>query len=321
MSSISTVQRLSTSVKFQRRLSTAIRLVIAVVLIYFSIFPVLWIVSASLNPGNSLSTASLIPQNIGLDNFKILLSGDDTFGCSSIADAIPVTFTGEASFESVILYCTWLWNSIKISSISTVLSISITTMAAFAFSRFRFTGRQTMLKGILLINVFPGILALVSLFLMVSQIGDVFPAFGLNTHAGLILIYMGGSMGVNIWLMKGYLDTIPRDIDESAMVDGATHWQIFTQLILPLLRPILIVVGILSFIGTYGDFVLARILLKSSEQYTLMVGLQIFTSGQFSQKWGPFAAGALIGALPIMIIYLALQDYIVGGLTQGAVKG
>jgi ABC-type maltose transport system permease subunit len=194
-------------------------------------------------------------------------------------------------------------------------------MAAYAFSRFRFRGRQTMLKGILIINVFPGILALVSIFLMISQIGDIFPAFGLNTHAGLILVYMGGSMGVNIWLMKGYLDTIPRDIDESAMVDGASQWQIFTRLILPLLRPILIVVGILSFIGTYGDFVLARILLKSADQYTLMVGLQIFTAGQFSQKWGAFAAGALIGAIPIMIIYLLLQDYIVGGLTQGAVKG
>jgi ABC-type maltose transport system permease subunit len=295
--------------------------VIAAVLIYFSVFPILWIISASLNPGNSLSSARLIPQNIGLDNFKILLTGDQTWGCSSIAEAIPVTFTGEASFESVILYCTWLKNSIKISTISTILSISITTMAAYAFSRFRVRGRQTMLKGILLINVFPGILALVSIFLMISQIGDIFPDFGLNTHAGLILVYMGGSMGVNIWLMKGYLDTIPRDIDESAMVDGASQWQIFTRLILPLLRPILIVVGILSFIGTYGDFVLARILLKSSEQYTLMVGLQIFTAGQFSQKWGPFAAGALIGALPIMIIYLLLQDYIVGGLTQGAVKG
>ena len=321
MSSKSSIRRLTSSVRFQKRFSIAVRLVISLVLIYFSVFPVLWIVSASLNPGNTLTSARLIPQNVGLDNFKTLLQGDSTLGCSTIADAIPVTFTGPSSFESVILYCTWLKNSIKISTISTILSISITTMAAFAFSRFRFKGRQTMLKGILLINVFPGILALVSLFLMVSQIGDIFPVFGLNTHAGLILVYMGGSMGVNIWLMKGYLDTIPRDIDESAMVDGATHWQIFTKLILPLLRPILIVVGILSFIGTYGDFVLARILLKSSEQYTLMVGLQIFTAGQFSQKWGPFAAGALIGALPIMIIYLVLQDYIVGGLTQGAVKG
>ena len=321
MSSTKMFGRFRSSMRVQKRFSIAIRLVIALGLIYFSVFPVLWIISASLNPGNTLSTARLIPRNPGLDNFKTLLSGDDTFGCSAIAERIPVTFTGPAGFESVILYCTWLKNSLKISTISTVLSISITTMAAYAFSRFRFKGRQTMLKGIFIVNVFPGILALVSIFLMISQIGDIFPRFGLNTHAGLILVYMGGSMGVNIWLMKGYLDTIPRDIDESAMVDGASQWQIFTRLILPLLRPILIVVGILSFIGTYGDFILARILLKSSEQYTLMVGLQIFTAGQFSQKWGAFAAGALIGALPIMIIYLLLQDYIVGGLTQGAVKG
>ncbi len=321
MSEMTTFQQFRTSVKVKRQASIALRLLIALALMYFAIFPMLRIISASFNPANSLSARSLIPENFGWDNYKVLLSGDPTFGCSALAEKIPVTSTAPSGFDSVIFFCTWIKNSIKISSISTILSISITTLAAFAFSRFRFRGRQTMLKGILLINVFPGILALVSIFLLVSQLGDIAPDLGLNTHAGLILIYLGGSMGINIWLMKGYLDTIPRDIDESAMVDGATHWQIFTKLILPLLRPILIVVGILSFIGTYGDFVLARILLKSSEQYTLMVGLQIFTSGQFSQKWGAFSAGALIGALPIMIIYLLLQDYIVGGLTQGAVKG
>jgi ABC-type maltose transport system permease subunit len=178
-----------------------------------------------------------------------------------------------------------------------------------------------MLKGILLIQVFPSLLAMVAVFLLISQIGERIPWLGLNTHAGLIMVYLGGAMGINIWLMKGFFDTVPRAIDESAMVDGATHWQTFTQLLLPLMRPILVVVGILSFIGTYGDFVLARILLKSTEQYTLMVGLFIFTSGQFSQQWGQFTAGALMGALPIMIIYLVLQDQIVGGLTQGSVKG
>ncbi|MBE3119929.1 MAG: ABC transporter permease subunit, partial [Candidatus Atribacteria bacterium] len=178
-----------------------------------------------------------------------------------------------------------------------------------------------MLKGILLINVFPGLLALVATFLMISQLGDVVPSLGLNTHASLILVYLGGAMGINIWLMKGYLDTVPHDIDESAMVEGATDWQIFSKLILPLLRPILIVIAIINYIGTYGEFVLARVILKSTEQYTLMVGLQIFSGAQFQQRWGVFAAGALMGALPIMIIYLVLQDQIVGGLTQGAVKG
>jgi arabinogalactan oligomer/maltooligosaccharide transport system permease protein len=169
--------------------------------------------------------------------------------------------------------------------------------------------------------VFPALLALVATFLMISQLGDVIPPLGLNTHASLILVYLGGAMGINIWLMKGYLDTVPHDIDESAMVEGASDWQIFTKLILPLLRPILIVIAIINYIGTYGEFVLARVLLKGSEQYTLMVGLQVFAGAQFEHRWGVFAAGAILGALPIMIIYLVLQDQIVGGLTQGAVKG
>ena len=297
MSSMSAVKRYRTSLKAQRRISVAVRLVIAVFLIIFSVFPILWILSASLNPTGSLATQRLVPENLGLDNYRILLQ------------------SGE------IQYWTWFWNSLKIASITAVLSLSITTMAAYAFSRFRFSGRQTMLKGILLIQVFPALLALVATFLLISQIGDVLPALGLNTHASLILVYLGGAMGINIWLMKGFLDTIPRDIDESAMVEGATDWQIFSRLILPLLRPILIVIFILNYITTYGEFVLASVLLKSNEQYTLMVGLQIFTQAQFQQRWGLFAAGALIGALPIMIIYIALQDQIVGGLTTGAVKG
>jgi ABC-type maltose transport system permease subunit len=297
MSSQTSIQKLRTSASAQRRLGIAIRLVIAAVLIVFSVFPVIWMISASLNPTGSLATQTLIPRNAGFGNYDKLLNS--------------VEFP----------FMRWLWNSIKIASITSVLSLAITTVAAYAFSRFRFRGRVTMLKGILLINVFPGLLALVATFLMISQLGDVIPWLGLNNHASLILVYLGGAMGINIWLMKGYLDTVPHDIDESAMVEGASDWQIFTKLILPLLRPILIVIAIINYIGTYGEFVLARVLLKSTEQYTVMVGLQIFAGAQFQQRWGVFAAGALMGALPIMIIYLILQDQIVGGLTQGAVKG
>jgi ABC-type maltose transport system permease subunit len=212
-------------------------------------------------------------------------------------------------------------NSLKLASVTTVVSVSITTLAAYAFSRFRFRQRENMLRSILLIQVFPGLLAMVAVFLLIQQIGEVIPQVGLNTHTGLILVYLGGAMGINIWLMKGYFDSIPRDIDESAMVDGATDWQIFTRLLLPLMRPIIVVVGILTFIFVYGDFVMARILLKTSTQYPVTVGLWQFTSNQFAQQWGVFAAGALMAALPIMVIYLLLQDQIVGGLTQGSVKG
>ncbi len=298
-----TYQGLRSSQKFQKRFSIAIRLVIALLLILFSIFPVLWIISASFSSSQSLSTQTLIPPKPSLINYQRLFGLDPTYRF------------GDLVFQK------WIFNSIKVSTISTLLSLAITTMAAYAFSRMRFSGRVTLLKAILLIQVFPTLVTIVALYVLVFQIGEIVPRLGLNTHAGLIMVYLGGSMGINIWLMKGFMDTIPRAIDESGMVDGATHFQIFYYLLLPLLRPILVVIGILSSIGTYGDFILAKILLNDVNKYTLMVGLQIFTAGQFDQKWGVFAAGALLGALPIMIIYIALQDQIAGGLTAGAVKG
>lgn len=273
------------------------RWALAVVLVAFALMPLLWIISAAINPVNDLASQKLIPDNWNFDNFKALVN------------------------NPVFPFFTWLKNSMIVSTTTTLLTMSLTTLAAFAFSRFRFRGRQTLLKAILLIQSFPNVLSIVALFSISKQIGDVIPWLGLNTHAGLILVYTGGAMGMNIWLIKGYMDTIPRDIDESARVDGATDWQVFSKLIFPLLRPIITVTGILSFIGTYGEFVIARTLLTQRELQTVMVGLQIFTAGQYTKNWGVFAAGALIAALPIMIIYLALQDQIVGGLTAGSVKG
>ena len=285
------------SIKSSERAGLILRWLLAIVLVTFSIFPVLWIISAAINPVTDMANQQLIPKNADFSNFR------------------------ELTTNPVFPFFTWLKNSLKVSILSTLLTLSLTTMAAFAFSRFRFRGRQGLLKAILLIQSFPNLLAIVALFSIVKQIGDVIPWLGLNTHAGLILVYSGGAMGMNIWLMKGYMDTIPRDIDESAHVDGATDWQVFSKLILPLLRPILTVIGSLSFIGTYGEFIIARTLLTKREMQTAMVGLQIFTAGQYTQNWGVFAAGALIAAVPIMAIYLILQDQIVGGLTQGAVKG
>jgi ABC-type maltose transport system permease subunit len=298
-----TYQNMRSSQRFQKRFSTWLRLFIALLLIFFAIFPVLWIISASFSGAQSLSTQTLIPARPSTINYERLFGLDPSYRFGDL------------------VYQKWIFNSVKVASISTILSLGITTMAAYAFSRMRFAGRVAMLKAILLIQVFPNLLALVAIYVLIFQTGEIIPRLGLNTHAGLIMVYLGGSMGINIWLMKGFLDTIPRAIDESGMVDGASHFQIFYYLLLPLLRPILVVIGILSFIGIYGDFVLARVLLNDVDKYTLMVGLQIFTAGQFDQKWGVFAAGALLGALPIMAIYLILQDQIVGGLTAGAVKG
>jgi arabinogalactan oligomer/maltooligosaccharide transport system permease protein len=156
---------------------------------------------------------------------------------------------------------------------------------------------------------------------LIQEIGTYVPSFGLNSHGGLILVYLGGAMGINTWLMKGFFDSIPRDLDESAMIDGASDWLVFWRILFPLVRPILAVVGILTFIGTYNDYIIALTLLKDTNEQTLAVGLNIFLGDQFSQEWGIFSAGALLGAIPIVVLYLIMQDYIVGGLTAGAVKG
>ena len=290
-----TVDQKSPSASRSRRTSKIIRMIIALVMIVFALFPVAWAISASINPTGNLASQTLIPENAGLENYRKLFN--------------DYKFT------------TWMWNSMKISVSVTLLSLFITTTTAFGFSRFRFYGRGTLLKSILLIQVFPAILAMVAIFALLQQLGSVLPFLGLNTLTGLGFIYLGGAMGINIWLMKGFFDTVPMDIDESAMVDGATHWQTFWMLIFPLVRPVVIVVGLLTFIGVYGEFLLARILLTSSDKYTAMLGLYQMQANQFSTNWGVFCAGAILAAIPIVILYLLLQDYIVGGLTSGAVKG
>ena len=285
------------SQKRRRNLIFYGRLFIAVVAILYALFPVIWIISASFNPAGSLSSQKLIPSNASLENYRELLD------------------------DPLHPFLRWMWNSFKIATISSILAVAVTTLSAYAFSRFRFRGRRSLMVTILLIQVFPNTLMMVALFLTLQAIGTYIPSMGLNSHGGLILIYLGGAMGINVWLMKGFFDSIPGDIDESAMVDGASHWQAFRYLILPLVRPILAVVGILTFIGNYSEFVLARVMLQSNQQFTLMVGLYLFVSEQFSKKWGVFAAGGLIGGIPIVVLYLLLQDQIVGGLTQGSVKG
>ena len=281
----------------KRRISWLLRMIIILFAVSFALFPVVWIISAAFNPSGTLATQKLIPARVSLENFAKMVN------------------------DPLHPFLRWTWNSVKVSLITAVLSVLITTLSAFSFSRFRFRLRRKLLMTILLVQVFPPVLAMIAVFLLVQQIGMYIPGFGLNTHGGLILIYLGGQMGINVWLMKGFFDSIPRDIDESAMVDGATHWQSFWYLIFPLVRPMLIVVGILVFVGTFGDFVMARVILQGTEQFTLMVGLYMFISDRFSQNWGVFAAGSLLGSLPIVILYLSLQDQIVSGLTKGAVKG
>lgn len=285
------------SIGQQRRLGTILRLLIALIAIAFALFPVIWVISASFNPTGNLATQQLIPENLSTKNYNDLLTN-------------PLSPFGS-----------WLLNSLKVAIITSLLGLFSIMLSAYSFSRFRFAGRRQLLLALLLVQVFPTLLMFVAIFYLFQQLGSYIPWLGLNQHAPLILTYLGTQMGIQIWLMKGFFDSIPRDIDESALVDGATHWQIFWQLIVPLARPIIVIVGLLVFIASYNEFVLASVLLKDVNQYTLMVGLYLFVSDAFTQNWGIFAAGALLGSLPVVVIYLALQDQIVGGLTAGAVKG
>ena len=176
------------------------------------------------------------------------------------------------------------------------------------------------MRALLIINVFPGVLSLIAIFAIVQQLGTHVSFLGLDSHVSLILIYTSGALSINVFLVKGYLDSIPMEIDESALVDGATHWQIFQHITLPLAKPILITITVLTFMAIYGDFVLPRVLLQSSDNLTIMVGLYLFQSADYAQNWGVFTAGAVVAALPILIMYMVLQKYIIGGLTSGAVK-
>jgi arabinogalactan oligomer/maltooligosaccharide transport system permease protein len=278
--------------------NTGWRHVVAWLALAFAVFPVLWVISASFNPTGSLISQQLIPDQVTLANYRELFSPE-----------VP--------------YRSWYLNTLLIAGGAAFLNTLLSALAAFAFSRMRFRGRRTGLLSVLLIQMFPQILAFTAIFLMMVSIKDVFPSIGLGTRWGLTLVYLGGAMGVNTWLMKGFFDTIPVDLDESAKVDGATHSEIFFKIVLPLVAPILAVVFLLSFIFLINDFVIASAVLGqgSPDQATLAVGLYRYVNDQFNLRWGPFAAGSLLAGIPVVIMFLGLQRYIVGGLTQGAVKG
>lgn len=285
------------SLRAQKRLSMGWRLGVALLAILFSLFPVVLIFSTSINPLSQVTVTQLIPENATLNNYRSVLS-DPQFP-----------------------FARWVWNSVKVSGITATLVVALTSLAAFAFSRFRFRLRKPLLRTVLLVQVFPNILAVTALFLILLNIGRIYPGFGLNSHFGLILIYLGGAMGFNTWLMKGFFDTIPRDLDEAAYIDGASSWYTFTRVIFPLVRPILAVIFILTFISTYADYLLARVMLTDKMQYTVAVGLSLFIGDQYAQRWNLFAAGALMAALPTLVLFYLIQDQLQSGLTVGAVKG
>ena len=263
----------------------------------FSLFPVVWIVSASINAADSLAASRLIPRQVTFDNFTEMFASDIT----------PIG--------------SWMWNSFYIGLIAAASNVLVAALAAYAFSRLRFTGRRTLLTSLLVMQIFPQFLGFVAFFVLAQQVGEVAPWAGLNTHTFLILVYAGGAAGFNAFLLKGFLDSVPSSLDEAALIDGASQWGIFWRIIMPLARPMLAVIFIISFITIFAEFILAAFLLNSTDQYTLPVGLQAFLQEGYNAKWGVLAATALVGAAPIVTVFLVAQKQILGGLTAGATKG
>ena len=274
-------------------------------LLALTLFPLLAVLSISLRPGN-YATGSLIPSRISLEHWQLAL------GMAYTASDGGVT---QPPFPVLL----WLWNSIKIATISASLIVAISTTAAYAFARLKFARKALILNSMLLLQMFPVAVALVAIYAIFDGVGAQLPWLGIETHAGLIVAYLGG-VAMHIWTIKGYFETIPTEIEECAKVDGATHWQAFRLVLLPMAVPILMVVFVLAFIGTIIEYPVASILLREEPNLTLAVGSKYYL---YEQKylWGDFAAAAVLSGLPITLVFLAAQRWIVSGLTAGGVKG
>ncbi len=281
-----------TDVKKKKFLRLLVSYSILVFIVVAIIYPLLWTVGASFNPGNSLISTSIIPKNPTLDHYREL-------------------FAGKESLQ----YGQWYMNSIKISvftMIGTVISVSFT---AYAFSRFRFKGRKNALTLFLLLQMIPQFSALIALFVLAQLLGLM------NSHWLLILLYIGGQIPMNTYLMKGYMDSIPYDLDESAKIDGASNTRIFWQVIMPLSKPMIAVVAMNGFTGPLGDFVMSSVILRTPESYTLPIGLYNLVNEVMGASYTTFAAGAILISIPVAIIFIMLQKNFVSGLTAGGTKG
>ncbi|SHJ34151.1 carbohydrate ABC transporter membrane protein 2, CUT1 family [Tessaracoccus bendigoensis DSM 12906] len=268
--------------------------VFALLMIVYCVFPLLYVLSASLNPTGTLTGSVNLFSAFTADHYAELMASD---------------------------FPKWMLNSFIVSTSTAVGTVVMAAAAAYAFSRFRFKGRRGGLTALLIIQMFPQMLAFVAIFLLVLTLGKVFPFLGIGSNITLICVYLGGALGANTFLMYGFFNTIPMEIDEAAQIDGATHAQIFWGIVMRLVTPILAVVGLLSFVGSYGEFILARIILARPENYTLAVGLYVWGSDERNAPWALFAAGAVVAAIPIILLFMYLQKYIVSGLTAGGVKG
>jgi maltose/maltodextrin transport system permease protein len=269
------------------------------------LFPFLIVLSISLRPGN-FSTGSLIPNPISLEHW-------------SLAFGIPFTTPEGAVLQPPFPVLTWLFNSVKISVIASSGILILSMTAAYAFSRLRFRGRAAILDTLLIIQMFPAALTVIAVYTIFDALGSVTPILGVDSHWSLMVAYLSG-ITLHIWTIKGYFDSIDPAMDKAAQIDGATPWQTFRHVFLPMSVPILAVVFVLSFIGLITEYPVASVLLRGTDNMTLAVGARSYLYEQ-RYLWGDFAAAAILSGLPITLVFLIAQRYLVSGLAEGGVKG
>jgi arabinogalactan oligomer/maltooligosaccharide transport system permease protein len=207
-----------------------------------------------------------------------------------------------------------LFNSLVISLSTAAVGLALSTSAAYALSRFKFVGKEAGMGAFLITQMFPGVVMLIPLYLLLDTMNL------LDNLLGLVFVYATTSVPFSVWTLKGYFDTLPRELEEAAMMDGASRWQTFTQIVLPLTTPALAVTGLFSFMTAWNEFILATTLVSKPEQFTLPIVLQRYVN-DYNAEWGHFAAGAILVSLPVVALFFALQRYFVEGLTAGSVKG
>lgn len=267
-------------------------------------YPLLWVITIAFSGGQSLAIADIPDNATAGERLRAILPWPEHFSLSNFRSL----FTDQP-------FARWLLNSVIVATATTLLGVFLACTAAYAFSRFRFPGRRTGLMSFLVSQMFPGTLMLIPLYIIVVQ------WLGLgSTYTGLVLVYCTIAIPFCVWMMKGYFDTIPKELEESALIDGASQAMIFFRIVLPLAKPAVAVTALFSFMTGWNEFIIAATFMNREDMYTGPVGLRFFVGG-FSQQWGYFAAGSIIAAIPVMVLFMFLQKYLVSGLTAGAVKG
>lgn len=262
-----------------------------------AVYPALRVVTISLRPNDTLLTTDLriIPENATLNNYKEVLFG-----------------APEKNRQSD--FFLWIWNSISVVAVTSVISVILAAISAYAFSRFKFPGRAAGLVFLLTTQMIPAGMLLLPLFIMIAKLKMI------NTSLGLIIAYAVTSVPLTIWTLKGYYDTIPVDLEEAALIDGASRLTVFTKIILPLSTPALAIAFLFSFMGGWSEYLVARVVLQKNEIYTWPLGIFTFAQ-EFTVSWGQFAAASVLIAIPVMALFLYSSKWLISGLTLGSVKG